>query len=368
MFTSLLTLVIKELLGLLRDPQTRAVLIMPVLLQLLLFPLAATLEVKNATIAIYSEDSGAASVELTQRFANASAFTGVMMLHSQHELAPAIDSQRALLAIRFPADFSRALLSGNTANMQLILDGRNSNSAQIAANYIQQIVFDYQQSLSAGSPSSQHSMLVTRNWYNDNLQYKWAVLPSLVAMIATIGVLTVTAMSITREREEGTLDQLLVSPLSTWQIFIGKALPALIVALFQATLVLLAGIYLFHVPFVGTLALFYFSMVVYGLSLVGIGLLISTFCRTQQQAFIGVFVFIMPGILLSGYVAPVENMPLWLQYLDWINPILHFNNIAKAIYLKDASLAIIWPNLWPLLLIGSLSSMLAWAMFRRVSA
>ncbi|AJI94023.1 ABC transporter permease [Yersinia ruckeri] len=365
MFHRLYTLIIKELQSLLRDPQTRAILILPVILQVVLFPYAATLEVTNATIAIYSEDSGKASVELTQRFAKAKAFSQVLLLHSPQEIQPVIDNQRALLLIRFPEQFSANLVNGKTAPLQLLLDGRNSNSAQIAANYIQQIVQNYQDEVTQGQIKPNNSELVVRNWYNPNLDYKWFVVPSLIAMITTIGVLIVTSLSVAREREQGTLDQLLVSPLTTWQIFIGKAVPALIVATCQASIVLLIGIFFYQIPFAGSLVLFYGTMLIYGLSLVGFGLLISSLCSTQQQAFIGVFVFMMPAILLSGYVSPVENMPMWLQNITWINPIRHFTDITKQIYLKDASFDIIWHSLWPLLVITATTGSAAYAMFRR---
>lgn len=365
MIYRLWTLIRKELQSLLREPQTRAILILPVLIQVLLFPFAATLEVTNATIAIYNEDSGRHSVELSQRFARAKAFTHIVWLHSPQEVQPTLDTQKALLLVRFPADFSRKLENFQPAPLQLLLDGRNSNSAQIAARYLQQIVNDYQQELLTGKTKPNNSELVVRNWYNPNLDYKWFVVPSLIAMITTIGVLIVTSLSVAREREQGTLDQLLVSPLSTWQIFVGKAVPALIVATFQASIVLAVGIWAYEIPFAGSLTLFYFTMLIYGLSLVGFGLLISALCSTQQQAFIGVFVFMMPAILLSGYVSPVENMPVWLQNLTWVNPIRHFTDITKQIYLKDASLAIVWGSLWPLLLIAITTGSAAYAMFRR---
>lgn len=364
MFHRLWTLIRKELQSLLREPQTRAILIMPVLIQVLLFPFAATLEVTNATIAIYNEDSGRHAVELTQRFARAKAFTHVLLLQSPQAIQPTIDEQKALLVVRFPADFSRNLDNYQTAPLQLLLDGRNSNSAQIAANYLQQIVKNYQQELLEGKAKPNNSELVVRNWYNPNLDYKWFVVPSLIAMITTIGVMIVTSLSVAREREQGTLDQLLVSP-SPRQIFVGKAVPALIVATLQATIVLAIGIWAYQIPFAGSLLLFYFTMVIYGLSLVGFGLLISSLCATQQQAFIGVFVFMMPAILLSGYVSPVENMPQWLQNLTWINPIRHFTDITKQIYLKDASLEIVWGSLWPLLVIAATTGSAAYAMFRR---
>ena len=167
------------------------------------------------------------------------------------------------------------------------------------------------------------------------------------------------------DAEDGTLDQLLVSPLATWQIFVGKAVPAQIVAIAQATIVLGVGIWGYQIPFSGSVLLFYFTMLIYGLSLVGFGLLISALSSTQQQAFIGVFVFMMPAILLSGYVSPVENMPVWLQNLTWINPIRHFTDITKQIYLKDASLDIVWGSLWPLLVIAAITGSAAYWMFRR---
>lgn len=362
MFHRLWTLIRKELQSLLREPQTRAILILPVLIQVILFPFAATLEVTNATIAIYDEDNGEHSVELTQRFARASTCAAAEKPTGD---PPDHRHTKALLLVRFPADFSRKLDTFQTAPLQLILDGRNSNSAQIAANYLQQIVKNYQQELLEGKPKPNNSELVVRNWYNPNLDYKWFVVPSLIAMITTIGVMIVTSLSVAREREQGTLDQLLVSPLTTGQIFIGKAVPALIVATFRATIVLAIGIWRIKSLFAGSLALFYFTMVIYGLSLVGFGLLISSLCSTQQQAFIGVFVFMMPAILLSGYVSPVENMPVWLQNLTWINPIRHFTDITKQIYLKDASLDIVWNSLWPLLVITATTGSAAYAMFRR---
>ncbi|OCA54451.1 ABC transporter permease [Photorhabdus namnaonensis] len=365
MFYRLYTLIIKELQSLLRDPQTRAILVMPVIFQMILFPLSATLDVTNATIAIFDEDKGKASIELTQRLAKSKAFPDVLLLNHSQEIQPVIDHQKALLLVRFPQDFSAKIASHDPVSLQVLLDGRNSNSAQIAAGYIQEIVLNYQQELTGNLPKANNSELVIRNWYNPNLDYKWFVVPSLVALITTVGILTVTALSIAREREQGTLDQLLVSPMTTWQIFIGKAVPAVIVATFQATLVLAIGIFCYQIPFSGSLTLFYCAMLIYSLSLVGFGLLISSLCYTQQQAFIGVFVFIMPAILISGYISPVENMPGWLQEITWLNPIWHFNDITKQIYLKDADFTVIWRSLWPLLAITATTGNLAYWLFRR---
>lgn len=365
MFHRILSLVVKELHSLLRDPQTRIILVAPVLFQVLLFPFAATLEVNGATVAVYSEDSGLTATELTQRIAHASSFSHLLRLRNPQEIKTVIEQQKALLVVRIPENFSRNVLSGKAAPLQIILDGRNSNSAQIAAGYIQQIAQDYQQTFLGQQARSHNSQLIVRNWYNPQLDYKWFVIPSLIAMVATIAVLTITALSITSEREYGNLEQLLVSPLTTGDIFVGKAIPALCIAVFQATLVLVIGIFGYKIAFVGSLWLFYFTMLIYGISLVGTGLLISAFCRTQQQAFIGIFIFLMPAILLSGYVSPVENMPVWLQKLTWINPVRHFTSIVKALYLKDAGFTPIWPHIWPLLLTIVITTGPAYIVFKK---
>ncbi len=365
MLQRLITLITKELLLLLRERQTRFILIMPVLLQVLLFPFAATLEVKHTPLAVYNEDQGAASIELTQRFTHASAFSRVILIHNQQQLRHAIDQREALLVVHFPQDFSRQLAQRKSAALQLILDGRNSNSAQIAANYVQSIVQNYQLSMSDPQSAQNQHLLLVRNWFNPNLDYPWFVVPSLIAMITTIGLLIVTSLSVAREREQGTLDQLLVSPLTTWQIFAGKAVPALIVATAQASVVLLVGIFGYRIPFAGSLALYYLTMEIYGLSLVGVGLLISAISATQQQAFIGVFVFLMPAILLSGFMSPVENMPVWLQWLTRFNPVRYFMDITKAIYLKNADFSLIWASIWPLLGITLVTGGIAYAIFRR---
>ncbi|MGG4608619.1 ABC transporter permease [Providencia sp. Me31A] len=365
MFYRLYTLIMKELQSLLQEPQTRIILILPVIFQMILFPLAATLEVTNTTIAVFDQDNGKHSIELTQRLAKASAFSHVLLIKNEHDIHQIIDNRKALLVVRFSQNFSADIDSQHTASMELLLDGRNSNSAQIAANYIEQIVMQYQQELTRTRIRPNNSELIIRNWYNPNLDYKWFIVPSLVALITTIGVLIVTSLSIAREREQGTLDQLLVSPLTTWQIFIGKAVPALIVATAQASLVLVIGIFCYQIPFAGSLLLFYATMLFYGLSLVGFGLLISALCSTQQQAFIGVFVFMMPAVLLSGYISPVENMPVWLQQITWINPIRHFTEITKQIYLKNADFSVIFHSLWPLLIITVLTSSIAYYLFRK---
>ena len=365
MFRRLLTLITKELQLAFRDPQSRKLLVLPVILQLALFPFAATLEVKNATLAILNQDQGAESNELVQRLAAARAFPTPMLVTSHAQLERAVDEQRALLALEIPADFSRALAAGRSAQVLAIVDGRRSNSAQIALGYAQNIIQDFSDERSAAAGRPAPSRIVVRNWFNANLDYRWFMLPVLVAIITTLGSLIVTALSIAREREQGTFDQLLVSPLTPGLIMVGKTIPAILIAFGQATLIAAAAVFLYRVPFQGSVGLLYFSMFFYALALAGFGLFISSLCETQQQAFLGVFTFMVPAITLSGFISPVENMPLFFQFVSWIDPLSHFVLIVKGIFLKGFGISQVWPNLWPLLLISLLTISTAYWMFRR---
>jgi ABC-2 type transport system permease protein len=365
MLGRLFTLVRKELQLAFRDPQSRRLLVLPVLLQLALFPFAATLEVKNATLAIFNQDEGRASVELVQRLSRARAFPSIMAVHSQQALTEVIDRQDALLGLEIPADFSRAIAAGRNVQVLALIDGRRSNSAQIATGYAQAVVEGYSVELAAARGLPAPSGLVIRHRYNPNLEYRWFMLPVLVAIITTLGSLIVTALSVAREREQGTLDQLLVSPLTSGQIMVGKTVPALIIAFGQATVITLAAVFVYGVPFLGSVPLLYLGMLFYALSLAGFGLFISSICETQQQAFLGVFAFIVPAVMLSGFIGPVENMPLLFQMLSWIDPLTHFIAIVKGIFLKGHGFGSVWPNIWPLLLITACTMTSGFWMFRR---
>ena len=361
----ILTLIIKELQTLLRDRQGRMLLIVPVLLQVAVFPLASTLEVKNNTLAVFNQDGGAESIELVQRLSQARAFTRMMPVSSEPEMRRAIDGQEALLALRFPPGFSRDVAAGRPASIQVILDGRRSNSGQIALGYARQILQGYLDDRGAQSRRVALSEVVVRHWYNPNLDYVRHIVPCLVAMITAISTLVVTSLSVAREREQGTFDQLLVSPLTPGMIITGKIAPALLVAMAQSGVVLGAGVFIYGIPFQGSLPMLYFCMIFYILALAGIGLLISSICATQQQAFLGAFSYMMPAFLLSGFPSPVENMPVWLQWVDWFNPLRHFIVIVKGVFVKDVGIPVLLQNLWPLLVIAVITLTAADVLFRR---
>lgn len=355
-------LIIKEILALVRDPRSRVILIGPPLLQLFVFSFAATLEVKNNSLAIWNEDNGEQGIELVQRFSQMGAFEELHYVHDRAAFDAAIDNQHALLAVHFPQDFSRSLDNGLSAPLQIVIDGRRSNSGQIAMGYIMEVVETFQAQL-RGIPAPR-SELVVRHWFNPNLHYMWFVVPSLVAILTTIITMIVTALSLSRERELGTFDQLMVSPLTPAYILAGKAIPAFFVAMAEASLIVLVGVLLFGVPFHGSLALLYLTMAAYILSLVGIGLFISALAATQQQAILGVFTFVLPAVLLSGFASPVDNMPQWLAHATVINPLTHFLKISKGLFLKDLPPAMVWDSTWPMLLIAVFTMAAANWLFR----
>ncbi len=369
MWNRLRTLILKELQAIARDPAALRLLIMPVILQTVLFPFAATLDVRNASVAVLNQDSGTAATEIVQRLAAADAFGDLRQVSSEGELRALVDRQKVLLALRFQPSFSRDVARGETASVQVIGDGRRSNSAQLAQGYVDQIVQGYAAELApkAGSGPGR-ARVVTRNWYNPNLEGRWSIITSMVAIMTTIGALITTALSVAREREQGTLDQVLVSPLSPAMIMLGKTVPAVMIASVQATAITIIAIFVFGVPFTGSLITLYAGMLLYALALCGFGLFISAISATQQQAFLGVFTFMMPAILLSGFIAPVANMPIWLQWVSWIDPLRHFIVVVKGVFLKGSGFVELAPSLWPIALIAVGTLTTAYVIFRRGTA
>jgi len=363
MLYRLMQLIKKELQILFGEKRAIAMLVMPVVLQVFIFPFAANMEVKGSPVAIYNEDNGAESVEISQRIAKTAAFTSVVNVYNQRDFQEAIDKQQALLAVHFPQNFSRNLLSHSqqAAQVRIIIDGRRSNSGQIASSYISQVISEY----TAGKAAQPAPSVIVRNAYNPNLNFKWHILPCLVAIITTVGCLNVTALSVAREKEEGTLDQLLVSPLTPAYILAGKAIPGIIVAVFQASFIALIAIFIYRVPFAGSILLLLLAMVVYGLSMSGVGLFISSICSTQQQALLGVIGLMVPAMMLSGFIAPIENMPDFLQVLARGNPLSYFIPTLKGLFIKQFGFADVFPNLWPMLLIAFVTLSAGLWMFKR---
>ena len=359
-------LIIKEFLAVWRDKKSRIILIVPPLIQMLIFTFAATQEVKNVPIAVLNKDSGILARDLVARIEGSPNFSRVIHLGADAEVAPTIDSGRALMVVHVGADFSRRVAARLPSPVQLLLDGRRSNAAQIAAGYGGEIIARYDAELAAqrlGPPPA--SEVVSRVWFNPNMDAQWSTVPALVAILTTLMGLMITGMSVAREREIGTFDQLLVSPLSPVEILIGKSVPAMVIGMAEATGMVLVGILVFKVPFRGSVGLLYLSMFVYLLALIGVGLFVSSLARTQQQAILYSFMFMVPAMLLSGFASPVENMPDWLQTVTLANPIRHFMVIMKGLFLKNLPAVEVGRRLVPLVLIAAVTLTSANWLFRR---
>ncbi len=367
MWERIRALIIKELLAILRDPRGRMVIIVPPILQLFVFSFAATLEVKNADIVILNRDSGKWGYELIQRIDGAPTFRRLARTDDEKTLHDLIDRQQVIAAVQIGPSFSRDIEAGRTGDVQIILDGRRSNAAQIVSGYLTQIITTLSADLSPPRQMGSNVTVMPRYWFNPNLIFIWFTVPSLVAIIALLIGLVVTALSVARERELGTFDQLMVSPLRTHEILIGKLTPPMMIGLFHITLYVLAAIFIFGIPLRGSLLLLYGSAVFYLASVVGIGLFISSLSMTQQQAILGAFVFMVPAVLLSGFATPIENMPEWLQPVTIINPLRYFLVVVKGVFLKDIPLSEVVHNTVPLALIALCTlSAAAWLFRSRI--
>lgn len=360
-------LIIKEILAVWRDKKSRIVLIGPPLIQLIILAHAATLEVRNISLGIYNQDKGEHSFELIQRIKGSPYFTNVYEYGSSKEVRHAIDTQKVLVALQFQQNFSRLIDGHRVASVQVTLDGRKSNASQIVAGYLTLILQNHNKDIliDQGIDVPEPVDIVSRAFFNPNLDYILYTVPCLVGILSMVLAISVTAMSVSRERENGTFDQLLVSPLQPWQILIGKLIPAMIISIGESTLLMFLARHLFDIPFTGSLILLYFSMIIFLLSIVGIGLFISSICHTQQQSILGSFVFMVPTILLSGYATPIENMPYWLQPVTNFIPITHFFIIIKGIFLKDIPFQEVLMHVWPMALMAIFTLSLAGWMFKR---
>lgn len=367
----LMTIVRKELLVLCSNRVSRIMLIVPPLMQIVLFGWAATLEVRNVDVAILDHDGGPLSAEIVHRLHGSPTFRHVFFLASEADIAPAIDNERALFALVLNQELSRKAAAGEEAVVQVILDGRRANASQIAAYYLQTILADAALSLPRTRMAAQQAdslpavALRIRCWFNPNLEFQWFFLPNLIGMLSFMLGLVVTGLSVAREREVGTFDQLLVSPATPTEIALAKLLPGCIVGLIHGTIFLLITVFAFGVPFTGSVLLLYAAVFIFALASGGVGLMVSSLAATQQQAFLGAFTVGVPCILVSGAVTPVINMPPFLQYASELNPVRHFTTLAQGVFLKDISLTAALYSLGKIALIALVCIFVAVAMFRR---
>lgn len=306
------------------------------------------------------QSRGAAATELLARLDGTGVFKRIATLTTTDQIAPMIDSVDVLIAISIPSDFESHLRSGQQAALQVILDGRNSSTAGLAASYIAAIVASFNQSLGITSAIA----VETRSWFNPNLESRWNIMPALVAALSMLQTLLVSALSVAREREQGTFDQLLVTPLTPLQILIGKAVPSILIGLLQSTIIFLVILFWFQIPMNGSVWLLYLGLVSFTVASVGIGLSISAVSLNMQQAMLYTFMLIMPLMLLSGLLTPVRNMPQILQIATYVNPLRFGVDMVRRVYLECAEIGDIAFDFLPLLGVAAVTLPLASWLFR----
>ncbi|ULU26070.1 ABC transporter permease [Dyella terrae] len=351
----------KELLALLKEPSSRAILFAPALMQSLLFGYAATYDLNHVSYAVLDQSRGSASTALLARLDGTGVFERTRTLTSSYQIAQVIDDNDALMVLSIPSDFENKLAAGQPSPLQVILDGRNSTTAGTAGAYISSIVSSYNQS---NGYASGGITVERRGWFNPNLEARWNIMPALIAALSMLQTLLIAALSVAREREQGTFDQLLVTPLTPIQILIGKAIPAIMVGLVQSTLIFLIIRFWFQIPLVGSVWLLYLGLFTFTGASVGIGLSISALSLTMQQAMLYTFFLIMPLMLLSGLLTPVRNMPAVLQVVTYANPLRFGMSIVRRVYLEGAGLSDVATDFIPLLVIAALTLPLAAWLFR----
>jgi ABC-2 type transport system permease protein len=361
----ILALAAKELLAVLKDKRSRIVLIVPPLLQLIVFGYAATFDLNDVPVAVYNQDRGAPSRELIAHIVGSQHFHLTTRIDRDGQIAPLIDNQDVVAVVHIGPRFSADLLKGDTSQLQVIIDGRNSNSALLVQGYLGEIVRDFNLAWAkrSGLPPPV-ATLQLRPWFNSNLESRWFIVPGIIGLLTLVVTTIVTALSVAREREAGTFDQLLVTPLRPFEILIGKAFPGMLIGAVEGSFILLMAVYWFEVPLRGSLGALYLGMFLFLLSAVGIGLMISSLAVTQQQGMLGAFLFLVPAVILSGFATPIANMPYAVQLLTTINPLRYFLVILRGVFLEGDGYVLLVDDYWPMAIIALATLTMAGWLFR----
>jgi ABC-2 type transport system permease protein len=371
MFGRLKQMLIKEFIQVFRDKRTRFILFGPPIVQMLVFGYAATFEIHHVPTVVLDLDQSQQSRDLVSRFTSSPYFDVQRQLTDSRQIRDLIDTGQATVGLEIDAGFAQKLLKGQTAPLQVIVDATNSNTALIASSYISQIALgfarDYQQDrigriapqLIEQVPSVQ---LEPRPWYNPGLSSRWFFVPGVIGSLTLVLVITLTAFAVVREREIGTLEQIMVTPIRPFEFILGKTLPFFLIGLFDVSLIATVGTLWFQVPFRGHISVLLTGSVLFILCMLGAGLLISTVSATQQQAMVTAFFLIMPGITFSGFGFPIATMPQWLQYVTYLIPLRYFLVVLRGVYLKGVGMDILWPQMAAMAALGF--SLLTFAILR----
>ncbi|MDD5222357.1 MAG: ABC transporter permease [bacterium] len=371
-------IMVKEFIQAFRDRRMIGIIFIAPIIQLFLFGYAVTNDVKNIDMAVMDRDKSPASRELAEVIFRSGYFSDVGRLESSDEIEGALVHGFAKAVLVIPADFARQLDRGETAAVQFLVDGAESNTALVGVGYLGKILAAENQSrivasltrlTAAKGLTGQKSLPLvfpeTRYRYNPELKSSFFMVPAVLAMILMIITMLLTSLAITREREIGTMEQLVVTPIRPWQLLAGKMLPFTIIGFIDVNLILIVAVGHFKLPFVGSLWLIYIAMIIFLFTTLGMGLLISTVSGTQQQAIFVALMFMLPAILLSGFMFPIANMPEVIQWLTYLNPLRYLLVIVRGVILKGNGISVLFPQFGMMLLLGAGLFSLAAARFRK---
>jgi ABC-2 type transport system permease protein len=353
----------KEFIHIIRDPRTLLMILFFPVFFLVLFGYAVSLDVKHLPMAVLDRDKTATSRTFIQNFTSGGYFDLYENLQSSAQFGDRLDSGKVKVIINIPRYFSRDILANKRTEVQVLIDGSDPTVASSAMGYISAIFEDFYQGLLPAALAESPIKLVTRIWYNENLRSLNFFIPGLICVILMMMSASLTSLTIVSEREEGTLESLVVSPVTKNELMLGKILPYVIIALMDVIFVVAVGSLWFHVPIKGSLLLLFASSFIFLLGAMGIGLAVSVNARSSQEAImIALLGTMLPTIMLSGFVFPVENMPWLLQGVSYLIPARYFLVVLRGIFLKGIGLNYLW---WDLLLLAAFTALIILASAKR---
>lgn len=369
-------MLVKEFIQVFRDPKMRGVIFMMPIIQTLVFGYAVTTDVKHVRTAVYDLDHSVASRDLTARFVRSGYFEIVADVARDADVRTLMDHGDVRAVLQFNRGFGADLGAGRTATLQVIVDGTDSNTAAVVLDYAAQITRAYSEAILLARSAARGEaatragsvQLESRAWFNDNLESRNFYVPGVIAIIVLLITLMLTSMAVVREKEIGTMEQIIVTPITPIEFILGKTVPFALIGFADVLLITAIGVFWFGVPIRGSLLLLFGATGLYLLTTLGVGLLISTVSQTQQQAMMSSFFFYFPAVLLSGFMFPVANMPPVIQWLTYLNPLRYFLVIVRGVFLKGVGLDILWPQMLSLAVMGIVTLWAASSRFRKTLA
>lgn len=376
MLERLRVMLIKEFIQVLRDPKMKRIVFLMPIIQVMVFGYAVTTDVNHVPTAVYDLDNSVASRDLVARFVRSGYFEIVEHVVDTARAERLMDQGSVSTILRVDRGFEDALKGGRPAPVQMIVDGTDSNTAGIVLSYGVKIANEYSQQILVSEMSRLRGRmsalpqvnLESRAWFNENLESRNFFVPGVISLMVMLITLLLTSMAVVREKEIGTMEQIMVTPISPGEFILGKTLPFAAIAFFDVLVIAAVGVFWFGVPIRGSLLLLFFATALYLMTCLGVGLLISTVSATQQQAMLTTFLFFQPAVLLSGFMFPIANMPKVIQWLTLFDPLRYFLVILRGLFLKGIGIDILWPHMLVLAGMGISTLWLASKRFKKTMA